>query len=257
MSPTSHNVALVTGAASGIGASAAVHLSDTHTIIAVDRDEAGLTSTAQLVAQRGGICTTQAVDVTDFAALRAAVEAGEAEVGRISSVAACAGVEVLGTALDLELSEWRRSIDVNLGGVFHTAKATLPSLVDTRGTFVAIASDAGTDGASGFAAYVAAKHGVVGLVRCMALDFGPKGVRSNVICPGLVETPMARRLYQDASQEEMDFYERAIPLGRFATPDEVAEVIGHFVRTSYANGTVYALDGGSTAGYFSRSGAAE
>lgn len=257
MSETSRRVALVTGAANGIGASAAIHLSDTHTIIAVDRDDAGLARTAELIAAHGGSCTTRAVDVTDYSALCAAVESGEREVGQICSVAACAGVEVLGTALDLELSAWRRSIDVNLGGVFHTAKATLPSLIGTSGTFVAIASDAGTDGASGFAAYVAAKHGVVGLVRCMALDFGPLGVRSNVICPGLVDTPMARRLYEDATPEEMDFYERAIPLGRFATPEEVAEVVGHFARTTYANGTVYALDGGSTAGYFSRSAVAE
>lgn len=106
-----------------------------------------------------------------------------------------------------------------------TAKATVDSLIKTRGAFTAIASDAGTNGAQGYSAYVAAKHGVVGLVRCLALDFGPVGVRSNVICPGFVETPMAKRLFAESSEEELQFYRSSVPLGRFAKPEEIAATV--------------------------------
>ena len=126
---------------------------------------------------------------------------GQSFLGTISATVACAGVEVQGSVLDLGLEEWNRSLAVNLTGTFVTAKTTVDSLIKTRGTFTAIASDAGTSGAQGYSAYVAAKHGVVGLVRCLALDFGPVGVGSNVICPGFVETPMAKRLLRKAQKK--------------------------------------------------------
>lgn len=109
---------------------------------------------------------------------------------------------------------------VNLTGTFVTAKASMESLISNGGKFTAIASDAGTNGAQGYSAYVAAKHGVVGLIRCLALDFGPAGVRGNVICPGLVETPMAQRLFAESSEGEVQFYKSSVPLGRFARPEE-------------------------------------
>ena len=164
---------------------------------------------------------------------------------------AVAGIEVVGSVLDLEPSSWQRSLDVNLTGVFNTAKAAMPSLMDGGGSFVAMSSDAGHVGAQGYSAYCAAKHGVIGLIKAMALDYGPSGVRSNAVAPSFVQTPMADRIFEN-DQSEMDYYAGTIPLGRFATPEEVAAAAVHLVGddASYANGMVYRIDGGSTAGYF-------
>jgi meso-butanediol dehydrogenase/(S,S)-butanediol dehydrogenase/diacetyl reductase len=125
-------------------------------------------------------------------------------------------------------------------------------LLASKGTFTAIASDAGLQGAVGYAAYCASKHAVVGFVRCLALDHGPQGVRSNVVCPGWVETPMADELLAVASESEIAFYRGSVPLGRFARPQEVAKAVLHLssVEASFANGMTYSIDGGSTAGYF-------
>lgn len=120
------------------------------------------------------------------------------------------------------------------------------------GAFVEIASDGGVQGAQEGGAYCATKHGVVGLVRCLALDHGPKGIRCNAVCPGFVETPMAERIFVEMSVEERKAWEETGPLGRFARPDEVAAAVAHITseEASYLNGAVYSLDGGATAGYF-------
>jgi NAD(P)-dependent dehydrogenase (short-subunit alcohol dehydrogenase family) len=159
---------------------------------------------------------------------------------------------VLGDVVSLSDPAWHRALDVNAGGVFRLARATVPFLMETRGAFVAVASDAGVTGAQGYSAYAASKHAVVGLVRCMALDYGSAGVRSNVVCPAFVETPMAERIFADSDPDERDFYRRAVPLGRFARPEEVANAIVHLLgeEASYSNGMVYRIDGGSTAGYY-------
>ncbi|MGO4588842.1 SDR family NAD(P)-dependent oxidoreductase [Paenarthrobacter sp. 2TAF44] len=250
MTSTNKPVALVTGAAGGIGRATALNLSRTHTVILVDRDQNQLEKSANLISEAGGSPAAFVADVTDLNSMQGVVRDGEAFLGPISAAIACAGIEVQGSVLDLTLEEWNRSLAVNLTGSFVTAKTTMKSLIASNGTFTAIASDAGTNGAQGYSAYVAAKHGVVGLIRCLALDFGPAGVRSNVICPGFVETPMARRLFAQSSEDEVQFYKSSVPLGRFAKPEEIAETVRHFVESTYANGNVYAIDGGATAGYF-------
>ena len=158
---------------------------------------------------------------------------------------------MLGTVDQLDPDQWERSLAVNLTGVFNTARATLPELLDTKGSFVAVASDAGVTGAQGYAAYCAAKHGVVGLVKAMALDYGSRGVRVNAVAPAFVETPMADRIFRDAD-DERDYYRRIVPLGRFARPDEVAQAVLHLAgpEASYTNGLIYRIDGGTTAGYY-------
>lgn len=244
------SVAFITGAASGIGRATALKLATSHAVIAVDRNQEQVIQTRELIRSSGGQALGITADVTDLTSLEKAVEQGQQEFGTITATVCCAGLEVLGAVDVLSSEQWQRSLEVNLTGVFYTAQASINSLVTSKGTFTAIASDAGTQGAEGYAAYAAAKHGVVGLVRCMALDHGPSGVRSNVICPGFVETPMARRLFSESGADQEEFYQNSIPLGRFASSEEIASVVEHFTQASYANGTVYAIDGGSTAGYF-------
>jgi meso-butanediol dehydrogenase/(S,S)-butanediol dehydrogenase/diacetyl reductase len=140
----------------------------------------------------------------------------------------------------------------NLNGAFYLARYTIPFLIQSRGTFTAISSDAGVQAAAGFAAYIASKHALNGMVKSMALDYGKHGVRCNAVCPAFVETPMADALLKDASAAELAYYRGIVPLGRFATPDEVAAAVAHITSSeaSYVNGLMYRLDGGSTAGYY-------
>jgi NAD(P)-dependent dehydrogenase (short-subunit alcohol dehydrogenase family) len=243
----------VTGAGSGIGRATAIELAARgYTVGLLDQSMAGIADTAQTITAAGGTSQQLPANVTDADQVAAAVAELAKRHGHLDAVAACAGIEVLGDVVTVEESEWRRALDVNVTGVFLIAKHTMPLLLGAQGAFVAVASDAGVTGAQGYSPYAASKHAVVGLSRCMALDFGARGVRSNVVCPAFVETPMADRIFANSPAEDYDFYRAAVPLGRFAQAQEVARVIAHLLsaEASYTNGMVYNVDGGSTAGYY-------
>lgn len=242
---------LVTGAASGIGrAIAEAALDRGYDLVLVDRDAPALRLVHEELRRSGNVQIVTA-DVTDLDALVDAVSNTRSGRAPLSAVAASAGTEVLGTVDDLDPAHWARSLAVNLTGVFNTARATLAELLESGGGFVAVASDAGVTGAQGYAAYCAAKHGVVGLVKAMALDYGPRCVRVNAVAPAFVQTPMAERIFEHAD-DERDYYQRIVPLGRFARPGEVAQAVLHLAsaEASYTNGLIYRIDGGTTAGYF-------
>lgn len=247
-------VAIVTGASSGIGRATALRLAQRGAAVGVlgRRREASDEVAAQIV-DGGGRAIVKLVDVTNLEELKRAVDAVVAHYGHLDTVVSSAGIAITGNVVTMEPKDWHRVIDVNLNGTYHLARCVVPHLLARkRGTFVAVSSDAGHVGSVGYAAYTASKHGIHGLIRCMALDHGPQGIRSNAVCPSFVDTPMADQLLSAASPEERDYYRRIVPLGRFAQPEEVAEVIEHLTSpaASYANGMTYHLDGGSTAGYF-------
>jgi meso-butanediol dehydrogenase / (S,S)-butanediol dehydrogenase / diacetyl reductase len=253
VSPPDNAVALVTGAGSGIGRATAIELASRgYAVGLVDRSADGVAGTAQAISTAGGSSLELPADVTDSRRVEAAVGELADWHGRLDAVAACAGIEVLGDVVTAAEPEWRRALDVNVTGVFLTAKHAMPLLLATQGAFVAVASDAGVAGAQGYAPYAASKHAVVGLIRCMALDFGDRGVRSNVVCPAFVDTPMAERIFAGSPAGEYDFYQAMVPVGRFARAQEVARVIAHLLsaEASYTNGLVYMVDGGATAGYY-------
>lgn len=242
---------LVTGAASGIGrAIADAALGAGCHVLLIDRDADSLAKVRNELAAYG-VVHTIAADVTDPDALLEAVSSTRSSRAPLTAVAASAGIEVLGTVDELSPEDWTRSLAVNLTGVFNTVRACLPELTETRGAFVAVASDAGVTGAQRYAAYCAAKHGVVGLVKAMALDYGPRGVRVNAVAPAFVQTPMADRIFE-GSDAERDYYQRIVPLGRFARPEEIARAVLHLLGpdSTYTNGLIYRIDGGATAGYF-------
>jgi meso-butanediol dehydrogenase / (S,S)-butanediol dehydrogenase / diacetyl reductase len=150
----------------------------------------------------------------------------------------------------LASASWDDTLAVNLTGVFQTARHTIPVMARARdGAFVAIASDAGLRGSAECAAYVASKHGVVGLVRALAVDYGPVGIRSNAICPGFVETPMLDRIFTEQRPAPRAARQAQVPLGRFAAPTEVAELAAFLLseRGAYINGEAIRLDGGAGA----------
>lgn len=197
-------VALVTGAARGIGRAQAVRLAQEGAdIVAVDlcgpvsthdgphATSADLAETVRQVERLGRRIVAEAVDVRDVEALGAVVDHGVDALGGLDTVCATAGIA--GSAAALEMSEdvWQTMLDVNLTGVFHTCKVAVPHLLRRgRGSIVLVSSIAGLRGLTGVGHYVAAKHGVVGLMRTLAKELADSGIRVNTIHPTNVDTPM-------------------------------------------------------------------
>jgi len=197
-------VAFVTGAARGQGRSHAVRLAQEGAdIIAVDISAQietvpfpmgtpdDLAATVEEVEAVGRRIIASAVDVRDYDALKATLDDGVARLGRLDIVAANAGIVSFGRAEELTEQAWRDMIDVNLTGVWHTVKAAIPHLRAAGGGAIVITSSgAGLKGNPNLAHYVAAKHGLVGLMRTLANELAPDRVRVNTVHPGSVDTPM-------------------------------------------------------------------
>jgi len=247
------DVTIVTGAASGIGLATVRKLAAAgHALVLFDLDEGGLDRLAIELEDRGAACITVAGDAGERDCVAHAVAAAHNRFGKVSGVVCAAGIAIAGDIRAMDGPAWERMLRVNLTGVYLMAHLAMDALIASgRGNFIAISSDAGVRGARGFAAYCATKHGVVGLIRALALDFAPQGVRCNVVCPSFVDTPMAERLLENAGRDRA-FYEARSPLGRFARPEEVADAVHYLMSdaASYVNGLVFNLDAGATAGNF-------
>lgn len=218
-------IAVVTGAASGIGRAVVECLLDQDwAVAAIDRDETGLQTLAGAVS---GALIVRPADVSKSADLDAAFDDALNMGGSIRAVVAAAGIWTPVAVADLTDEQWERAIAVNLTGTFHTARAGVDHLLRSGGgSFVAIASDVGLQGSQNCSAYVVAKHGMVGLVRSMALDYGGRGIRSNAICPGFVDTSMTEQIFRSAPRELLEARRREVPAGRLASPAEIADVVG-------------------------------
>ncbi|HEN8798347.1 TPA: SDR family oxidoreductase [Pseudomonas putida] len=249
-------VVVVTGAASGIGQATCVVFAERgYSVVAGDLDSAGLAQTARKISSIGGVFEYMAVDVTNESDVVALVATAKEKFGWISSVVSCAGVARTGRIDEMPRGDWDLQLAVNLTGTYLLAKSSMAIFLKQKsGNFVAVSSDAGVRGASGYAAYCASKHGVVGLVKCLALDYGKDGIRTNAVCPGFVQTKMMDQLFAEASnpEEEKRSYMSEVPLGRFAAPEEIGKVIEHLCSedAAYTNGMIYSIDGGVTAGHF-------
>jgi (+)-trans-carveol dehydrogenase len=195
-------VAFVTGAARGQGRSHAVRLAEEGAdIVAVDLcDQIGtvpygmatpddLAETAKLVEQLDRRVVTAQADVRDSAALQAAVDEGLSQFGHLDIVCANAGIGSFGMAHELDDQTWQDMIDVNLTGVWRTCKAVIPHLSDGA-SIVITSSGAGLKGMANLGHYVAAKHGVIGLMRTLANELAPHMIRVNTVHPTSVDTPM-------------------------------------------------------------------
>jgi SDR family mycofactocin-dependent oxidoreductase len=187
-------VVVVTGAARGMGRAHCERFADEGAdVIALDippmADE--LRDTATEVEKRGRRCVIRLADVTDLDGLTAAVDTAVSELGRLDVVVANAGIYDAGTPTwKLTEEAWRRTLDVNLTGVWHTVKAAAGHLGPAGGSLVIISSANGLRGAAGAAHYAASKHAVVGLARSLANELGERRIRVNTVHPGAVGTPM-------------------------------------------------------------------
>jgi meso-butanediol dehydrogenase/(S,S)-butanediol dehydrogenase/diacetyl reductase len=231
-------VALVTGAASGIGAAtAALFAAEGATVVGLDR-QAATTGDAAIVR----------CDVTDPSSVRAAVAGAVDAHGGIDVVANVAGIAQFGHIEDVSLDEWRRVLDVNLTGPFVVSQAAIPHLKERKGCIVNVASIAGLEGQPYSAAYSASKGGLVLLTKSMAVDLASAGVRVNCVCPGTVDTPLigdvATRIPPDADRRLMARLDMLLP--GFIAPDQVADAIAYLASNAAAmiTGVALVLDGG-------------
>ncbi|MFI1462325.1 mycofactocin-coupled SDR family oxidoreductase [Nocardia carnea] len=204
MGRVSGKVALVTGAARGIGRAQAIRLAEegadiaaidicgpVDTVIIPPATPADLEDTVRAVEATGARIVTAVADVRDGAALRAATDAAVDELGGIDIVCATAGITSSAPALELTEQQWQTMLDVNLTGVWQTCKAAAPHLIARgSGSMILTSSIAGLRGLVGVAHYTAAKHGVVGLMRSLAQELAPHGIRVNSVHPTNVDTPM-------------------------------------------------------------------
>ncbi|MER9933668.1 MAG: SDR family oxidoreductase [Mesorhizobium sp.] len=222
--------ALVTGGGSGVGRAIALALAGAGIDVTIcGRREAELTEVAGENDRIFGI----AADVTDEAAMAALYQRAQAARGPFDIVVANAGMAGSAPAHKTALSDWQRTLDVNLTGAFLTVKPALAGMAARKtGRIVFIASTAGLKGYAYVASYVAAKHGVVGLMRALAAETAKSGVTVNAVCPGFVETEMLEESIQRIIEKTGRSVEQARsslastnPQGRFIQPDEVAAAV--------------------------------
>ena len=242
-------VALVTGAASGIGRATALTLGATHAVVVADADETGGLETVRLLEEAGATARFAACDVSDEDAVAAAVHTATETFGRLDVLVNNAGVG--GPTAPVHAitdDDWRRVFRVNVHGAFYGIRHALPHMLAAeRGVIVTVASVAGLRGFPGHAAYAASKHAVIGLTRSVAIEAAPH-VRVNAVCPGFTDTPMLRGAFDDARSTPDDLARR-VPARRFAEPREVAEAIAYLCSdaAAYVTGQTLVVDGGLTA----------
>jgi NAD(P)-dependent dehydrogenase (short-subunit alcohol dehydrogenase family) len=241
--------ALVTGGGSGLGRASAIALARAGaTVTVADVDEQGGKETAALVSEEaGGEADFVRADVTQADEVEAMVDKAVARWGHLDCALNNAGTTgVSAPTADYTLDDWNRAIALNLTGVFLCLKYELPAMLERGGAIVNMASGAGLVGFPGLPAYVASKHGVVGLTRAAALEYASQGVRVNAICPGSTRTPMLEGFMGGDEQVER-MMTRAVPLGRLGRPQEIAEAVVWLCSdaASFVVGHSLAVDGGS------------
>jgi len=238
-------VTIVTGAASGIGRAAArlFHAAGA-ALTLVDRDEAGLRETAD--ALRGEVLVCVA-DISDAAHVQAAVASTLERHGRLDCAFNNAGVDSFQWAIaELPDEEWRRVIEIDLTGVFLCMKHEIVAMrAGGGGAIVNTSSGLGLVAVANQSAYVAAKHGVLGLTKAAALEYVREGIRVNAVCPGIIRTPMAERgIAGNPAVEEA--LAKIQPIGRLGEPEEVASAALFLLSdaASFITGEALAVDGG-------------
>ena len=245
--------ALVTGGGSGVGRAIALALSGAGVAVTIcGRREEALVEVAGESDRIAGI----AADVTDEAAMAALYQKAEAERGPIDIVVANAGMAGSAPAAKTTLADWQKTLQVNLTGAFLTVKPALEGMAERRaGRIVFIASTAGLKGYAYVAPYVAAKHGVVGLMRALAAETAKSGVTVNAVCPGFVETDMLEesvaRIVEKTGrtpEEARASLTRTNPQGRLIQPEEVAATVLWLCSEEAASitGQAISVSGGET-----------
>lgn len=233
-------VALVTGAARGIGLATAKLLIERGWQVAMlDRDTAEL----EMVSSGLENAAPFFCDVSIESEVNETIPAILKTFGRLDAVVNNAGVAEFGPIEKTDFATWRRVMETNLDGVFLMSQAAIPALKETKGSIVNIASISGLRASTLRVAYGTSKAAVIQLTRQQAVELGEHGIRANCVCPGPVHTKLAMAVH---TQEIIDAYHDAIPLNRYGSEREIAEVIAFLCseQASYVTGQIIASDGG-------------
>jgi 2-hydroxycyclohexanecarboxyl-CoA dehydrogenase len=242
-------VAVVTGAASGMGSAIARRLAAHGDRVALlDLQGEATLRAAEEIRDQGAQAIGVAADVTDRAAVDAALDEVRAELGPIQIMITAAGLDAFERFTEITPASWERVLAVNLTGTFHCLQAAVPDMLEGAwGRIVTISSSSAQSGAPRMAHYVAAKAGVIGLTRALALDLARHGITVNVIPPGMIDTPMLRRAAAGGDIGALEkTAARAVPIGRAGRPEEIAATCAFLCsdEAAFITGQVIGVNGG-------------
>ena len=244
----SARVAVVTGAASGIGLGVARRLaSDGHAVALLDLDGDAAQDAAKDLTTEGHRATGYGVDVADRGALESVYGAVRRDLGPVAIVVTSAGIEAFDPATDITPEKWDRIIAVNLTGTFMSVQLALADMLEARwGRIVTISSSSAQSGAPNMAHYVASKGGVIGLTKALARELASQGITANTIPPTIVDTPMARKGESGGHVPPVEMMATMVPLGRAGTPEDIAAACSFLCsdEAGYITGQIIGVNGG-------------
>ena len=240
-------VAIVTGGASGIGLAISERLAADGSAVAIfDINGEGAEAAALKIGTSGATAIGLAVDVSDRPSIDGAVGEVRSKVGRPTILVNNAGITGFDPFLEISAEKWNRILTVNLTGTFFCCQAVLPDMIEEGwGRIVNISSSSIHSGSARMTHYVAAKSGVVGLTKSLALEMAPRGITVNTIPPGFVDTPMLRGADAQGSVSIEQNIART-PVGRVGRPEDIAAACAFLVseEASYITGQVLGVNGG-------------
>jgi len=246
---TKDRVAAVSGAASGMGLAIARTLAARGDRVALLdlRGEAAERAAAEL-REAGAAALGVEVDVSDRAAVEAALDKARAELGPVLIMVTAAGLDAFEPFPEISPESWERVVGVNLTGTFHCLQAAVPDMLEAGwGRMVTISSSSAQSGSAHMAHYVAAKAGVIGITRALALELARRGITVNCIPPGMIDTPMLRGAEAGGDVGNLDkLASRMIPVGRLGAPEEVAAMCAFLCsdEAAFITGQVIGVNGG-------------
>jgi NAD(P)-dependent dehydrogenase (short-subunit alcohol dehydrogenase family) len=240
-------VVLVTGAASGIGAAVVDRIArEGGKIACVDIQLEPMEKKAEEVRAAGGEALALACDVSDASAVRDTVAQAVAHFGHLDGLCNAAGILRFENTVDIALEDWQQVLAVNLTGTFLMCQAALPHLLENGGAIANIASSSALMGQPWSAAYAASKGGVVSMTKTLAIEFGRKGVRSNSVCPGGIDTPI-QKAFHFPEGADRSLLNRILPFNGMKSPDSVASTVAYLLSedADHVNGIELRVDGGT------------